>query len=58
MRLERISSATFALLVAALLVLAVGAYTSNGGFQLAGGLFLLVAIVRAFSDLRRGDGEP
>lgn len=58
MKLERISSATFALLVVALLVLAVGAYTSNGGFQLAGGLFLLVAVIRALGDLRRGDGDP
>jgi membrane protein implicated in regulation of membrane protease activity len=45
--LKQIRPATFALSVAGLLVLAVGTYTSNGGFQLAGGIFLLVAVVLA-----------
>ena len=47
MNFKQIKPATFALTVVGLLVLAVGTYTSNGGFQLAGGLFLLVAVILA-----------
>lgn len=57
MQIKRMKSTTVALIVAGLLVLAVGTYTSNGGFQLAGGLFLLVAIVRAISQAGSGDGH-
>lgn len=46
---KRITPGTLALVVAALLVLAVGLYTGNGGFQLAGALILLVGIVLAIS---------
>ena len=46
---RRIPPGTLALVVAALLVLAVGLYTGNGGFQFAGALILLVAIVLAIS---------
>lgn len=46
---KQIESSTIALVVAALVVLCVGAYTDNGGLQLAGALILLVGIVLAFS---------
>ena len=46
---RRITPGTLALVVAALLVLAVGLYTANGGFQLAGALILLVGIFLAIT---------
>ncbi|MFC3715055.1 hypothetical protein ACFONC_02665 [Luteimonas soli] len=49
MNLKQIKSSTIALLVAGVLILSVGTYTTNGGFQLAGGLVLLVAIILAIS---------
>ena len=49
MNLKQITPSTFALLVAGLLALAVGTYTANGGFQLAGGLILLVGLILAFN---------
>lgn len=49
MNLKQIKPGTFALLVAGMLPLAVGTYTANGGFQLAGGLILLVGLVLAFN---------
>lgn len=59
MNLKQIKSSTIALFVAAVLILAVGTYTTNGGFQLAGGLVLLVAIILAISQAgsRAGTGE-
>jgi hypothetical protein len=59
MNLKQIKSSTIALLVAGVLILAVGTYTTNGGFQLAGGLVLLVAIILAISQAssRAGAGE-
>ncbi|WP_154659581.1 hypothetical protein [Arenimonas composti] len=53
MNLKQITPSTFALLVAGLLVLVVGTYTANGGFQLAGGLILLVGVILAFSQACR-----
>lgn len=47
MNVKQIKPATVAIAVAGLLVLAVGTYTANGGFQLAGGLFLLVTVILA-----------
>lgn len=38
-------SSAIALLAAAAVVLAVGFYTDNGGFQLAGAIFLLVGVI-------------
>ena len=59
MNLKQIKSSTIALLVAGVLILAVGTYTTNGGFQLAGGLVLLAAIILAISQAssRVGTGE-
>jgi len=44
---KQINSSAIAILVTALVVLGVGAYTGNGGFQLAGALFLLVGMLLA-----------
>ncbi|WP_162374178.1 hypothetical protein [Pseudoxanthomonas sangjuensis] len=56
MGLKQIRSSTVALLVAALLFLAVGTYTDNGGFRLAGELILAVGLLVAFSQaMKRND---
>ena len=56
---RRITPGTLALVVAALLVLAVGLYTANGGFQLAGALILLVGIFLAITQASgRGGAAP
>lgn len=52
MNLNQIKSSTIALLVAGVLIFVVGTYTTNGGFQLAGGMVLLVAIILAISQAR------
>ena len=52
MNLKQISSSTIAILIVALIVLATGTYTDNGGFQLAGFLFLLVGCLLAFKQVR------
>lgn len=57
MKLQQITSSTVALLLAALLVLLTGIYTDNGGFQLAGALLLLVAVLLAFKQGTNGDGS-
>jgi hypothetical protein len=58
MSLKKISSSTVALLAAGVLVLAVGIYTQNGGFQLAGGLMLVVAAIRAIGQsINRSSGD-
>lgn len=49
MNFRQIKPATFALMVAGILVLVVGAYTGNGGFKLAGGLILLPALILGFT---------
>lgn len=49
MNLSQIKSGTIALSVAGVLILVVGIYTTNGGFQLAGGFILLVAVILAIS---------
>jgi len=58
MNLKHIKSSTYAMLVGGLFVLGVGTYTDNGGFQLAGGILLVVAIIVALNDAasRAGDG--
>lgn len=50
-----VSSTAIALIVAALLTLVSGIYTDNGGFQLAGAMVFLVAVVLAIKEL--GDGR-
>ena len=57
MKLKQIKSTTLALFVAGLLVLVAGTYTSNGGFQLAGGLVLLVAAILALNQARNGSDD-
>ena len=56
MDFRRIKPTTFAILVVGVLALLVGTYTDNGGFQLAGGLFLLVAVIVGFNEANRRDG--
>ena len=56
MSLKKITPGTIALFVAALLILAVGTYTDNGGFQLAGGLVLVGAISLALSQAKKRSG--
>lgn len=56
MNLKQISSSTVALLVAALFALLTGAYTDNGGFQLAGALLPMVGLVLASNRARDRDG--
>lgn len=57
MNLKQVTSGTLALLAAAALMLLVGTYTDNGGFQLAGVLLLVVALLLAFNQAR-GKGTP
>ena len=47
MNLKNIKSTTYALFVAGLFILLTGTYTDNGGFQLAGGILLLVTLIIA-----------
>lgn len=47
MILKKIKSSTVALLVGGLLLLLVGTYTENGGFQFAGALLLFVSVIIA-----------
>jgi uncharacterized membrane protein len=62
MDLSRIRPATIALIVAAIVVLVVGAYTENSGFQLAGLILGVVAVITAINQARSGsdtgEGEP
>ena len=52
MHWSRVHPSTIALAVAAGLILSVGLYTENGGFQLAGALIAVVAVVVALSQAR------
>lgn len=52
MKLKQIKSGTVSLFVAALLMLATGTYTDNGGFQLAGVILLVVVLITAFNQAR------
>lgn len=52
MKLRQIKSSTVSLFVAALLMLATGTYTDNGGFQLAGVILLVVVLITAFNQAR------
>ena len=57
MHFRQITPATISLLMAALVMLAVGTYTDNGGFQLAGVILLVVVLIAAFNQVR-GRGKP
>ncbi|MBK7895421.1 MAG: hypothetical protein WAS33_06430 [Candidatus Promineifilaceae bacterium] len=52
MNLSRLNSGTIAILIAALLVGAVGFYTENNGFLVAGAIFLVVGLISAVNQLR------
>lgn len=54
---KQLTSSTIALLVAGVLVFGVGTYTQNGGFQLAGGLICLVAVILALRGPSRTPGD-
>ena len=56
MNLRQISSSAIALLLTAVFILAVGTYTDNGGFQLAGALILVVGAILAFNQARGRSG--
>jgi hypothetical protein len=47
MNLKNIKSTTNALLVAGLVMLLTGTYTDNGGFQLAGGMLIVITLILA-----------
>ena len=47
MNIKRVKTDTIAMLLAGAFVAGVGAYTDNGGFQLAGGILLVVAAILA-----------
>ena len=54
----RVNPRTIALLVTGLFILATGAYTDNGGFQLAGALVLLVGVLLGLNQAAgRDDGD-
>ena len=55
MNIRLIKSNSIALFVGSVLIFAVGIYTDNGGFQLAGGIMLLVAAILAFN---QANGRP
>jgi hypothetical protein len=56
MSLSRIRPSTIAIAVAAGLTVLVGTYTENEGFQLAGALFAVVAVVMAINQARSASG--
>ncbi|WP_187471129.1 hypothetical protein [Luteimonas viscosa] len=57
MKLRNIESTTWALLVAGLFVLAIGRWTDNGGFRLAGGMLIVVALILALAQAAGGKPE-
>ena len=52
MQLSQIKPTTISLLLAALVMVVVGTYTDNGGFQLAGVILLVVVLITAFNQAR------
>ena len=52
MHFRQIKPSTIALLVAALVMLAVGTYADNGGFKLAGIILLVVVLITEFNQAR------
>lgn len=57
MNLKQIKSTTLALFLAGLFLLGAGIYTSNGGFQLAGGILLMVAAILALNQASNRTGN-
>jgi hypothetical protein len=57
MNLKQITSSTISLIVAAILLLVVGTYTENSGFQLAGAILLTITSITAFNQARKRDSS-
>ena len=57
MNLKQITSSTISLIVAAILLLVVGTYTENSGFQLAGAILLTITIITGFNQARKRDSS-
>jgi len=55
MNLKQITPSTISLIVTTIILFAVGTYTDNSGFQLAGGIFLTVTLITAFNQARKRD---
>lgn len=55
MNLKQITPSTISLTVTTIIVFAVGIYTDNSGFQLAGGILLIVTLITAFNQARKRD---
>jgi len=57
MHFKKIKSNSIGLLAGSILLLAVGAYSDNGGFQFAGGIMLVVALILAFNQASNEPGD-
>jgi hypothetical protein len=57
MNLKNIKSNSIGLLAGGSLLFAVGAYTDNSGFQFAGAIILLVAVILAFNQANHKPGD-
>ena len=57
MNLKQIKSSTLTLLVCGLLMLLVGTYTANGGFQLAGAMLVVICLILALSQATGKNGS-
>lgn len=57
MNLKQIKSSTLTLLVCGLLMLLVGTYTENGGFQLAGAMLVVICLILALSQATGKSGS-
>jgi len=57
MNLKQIKSSTLTLLVCGLLMLLVGTYTENGGFQLAGAMLVVICLILALSQATGKNGS-
>lgn len=55
MNLKQITPSTISLIVAAIMLVAAGTYTDNSGFQFAGGILLVVALITAFNQAGKRD---
>ena len=55
MKLNQIKPTTISLALAALVMLSVGTYTENGGFQLAGVILMAVVLITGFKQARDKD---
>ena len=57
MNLNKIKPSTVSLVLAGLVILSVGTYTENGGFQLAGVILLVVMLITGFNQARDKEGS-